>query len=144
MQRLTGCLLVLVILGGALLVAPLMAAAKMRVETVVVVTSSGRHSFAAEIADTEPLRRQGLMLRTDLAQGSGMLFDNGVDREMHMWMKNTLLALDMIFITKDVNEAELSSLLNSFIGSPDRKAVLAAFEQENPLSLVAGTPIKYE
>jgi len=101
MQRLTGCLLVLVILGGALLVAPLMAAAKMRVETVVVVTSSGRHSFAAEIADTEPLRRQGLMLRTDLAQGSGMLFDNGVDREMHMWMKNTLLALDMIFITKD-------------------------------------------
>jgi len=44
----------------------------------------------------------------------------------------------IVFITKDVNEAELSSLLNSFIGSPDRKAVLAAFEQENPLSLVAG------
>lgn len=50
----------------------------------------------------------------------------------------------IVFITKDVNEQELSELLNSFIGTIDRKAMLAAFEQENPLSLVAGTPIKYE
>ncbi len=101
MQRLISCLLVLVSLGVSPLISPLMAGGTMRVETVVVVTSSGRHSFAAEIADTEPLRRQGLMLRNELAPNRGMLFDNGVDREMHMWMKNTLLALDMIFITKD-------------------------------------------
>ena len=50
----------------------------------------------------------------------------------------------IVFITKDVNEAELSSLLNSFIGAIDKKRVLEAFEQENPLSLVAGTPIKFE
>ncbi len=50
----------------------------------------------------------------------------------------------IVFITKDVNEAELSSLLNSFIGAVDKKAVLQAFEEENPLSLVAGTPIKYK
>jgi len=50
----------------------------------------------------------------------------------------------IVFITKDVNEAELNSLLNSFIGTMDRKAVIDAFEQENPLSLVAGTPIKYK
>ncbi len=48
----------------------------------------------------------------------------------------------IVFITKDVNETELSSLLNSFIDPTDRKAVIDAFEQENPLSLVAGTPIK--
>ena len=48
----------------------------------------------------------------------------------------------IVFITRDVKEAELSSLLNSFIGAVDRKAVLQAFEQENPLSLVAGTPVK--
>ncbi len=50
----------------------------------------------------------------------------------------------IVFITKDVGEARLSSLLNSFIGAIDKKAVLEAFEQENPLSLVAGTPIKYK
>lgn len=50
----------------------------------------------------------------------------------------------IVFITKDVNEAELSKLLNSFIGPIDPKAVIDAFEQENPLSLVAGTAIKYE
>jgi G3E family GTPase len=48
----------------------------------------------------------------------------------------------IVFITKDIDEARLSSLLNSFIGAVDRKAVIDAFEQENPLSLVAGTPIK--
>jgi len=46
----------------------------------------------------------------------------------------------MVFITKDVDEAALSSLLNSFVNATNRKAV----EQENPLSLVAGTPIKYQ
>jgi len=50
----------------------------------------------------------------------------------------------IVFITKDVDETKLSSLLNSFIGAIDKKAVLEAFEQENPLSLVAGTPIKYK
>jgi len=50
----------------------------------------------------------------------------------------------IVFITKDVDEARLSSLLNSFVSAIDRKDVLEAFEQENPLSLVAGTPIKYE
>lgn len=50
----------------------------------------------------------------------------------------------IVFITKDVDEAKLSSLLNSFIGTIDKKAVLEAFEQENPLSLVAGTPIKHK
>lgn len=50
----------------------------------------------------------------------------------------------IVFITKDVNEEELSSLLNSFIGAIDRNDAIKAFEQENPLSLVAGTPIKYE
>ncbi len=50
----------------------------------------------------------------------------------------------IVFITKDVDDARLSSLLNSFIGAIDKKAVLEAFEQENPLSLVAGTPIKYK
>ncbi len=50
----------------------------------------------------------------------------------------------IVFITKDVDEARLSSLLNSFIGAIDKKTVLEAFEQENPLSLVAGTPIKYK
>lgn len=101
MRRLMVCFLMLVSISIFPVNTSLMAAPKMRVETVVVVTSTGRHAFTAEIADTAPLRRQGLMQRTKLAPDHGMLFDNNVDREMHMWMRNTLLALDMIFITKN-------------------------------------------
>jgi len=101
-------LLVLVTVSFAPVTSPLMAAGKMRVETVVVVTSSGRHSFEAEIADTPLHRNQGLMRRPLLDADRGMLFDNGVDREMFMWMKNTILSLDMIFITKDGTVARVA------------------------------------
>ena len=101
MRRLFTCLLMLISISVLPLINHATAAAKMRVETVVVITSSGHHSFAAEIADTAQLRRRGLMQRTQMPPDTGMLFDNGVDREMHMWMRNTLIPLDMIFITRN-------------------------------------------
>lgn len=100
MQRLVICLLMLVSFGASPVVSPLNAAAKMRVEPVVVITASGRHSFMAEIADSPDLRSRGLMHRTQMAPDRGMLFNMGSDAEIHMWMKNTLIGLDMIFITK--------------------------------------------
>lgn len=52
----------------------------------------------------------------------------------------------IVFITKDVEEIDLSNLLNSFIGDIDASAALAAYggEEENPLSLKAGTPLDYK
>jgi len=101
MQRFIISFVMLVVVSVSPLISPIVAAPKMRMETIVVVTSTGRHLFAVEIADTPSHRRQGLMQRTQLASDSGMLFDNGVDREMYMWMKDTILSLDMIFINKD-------------------------------------------
>lgn len=101
MRRLIISLLMLVTISASPLILPLVAAPEMRMKTIVIVTSTGRHLFAVEIADTPSLRRQGLMQRTQLAPDSGMLFDNGADREMYMWMKDTILSLDMIFIKKD-------------------------------------------
>ena len=101
MKRLMISLLMLMAVSIVNIYPPLAAGSEMRVEPVVVITSSGRHTFSAEIADTVLLRRQGLMMRTRLASDHGMLFDNGVDREMNMWMKDTLIPLDMIFITRD-------------------------------------------
>ncbi len=108
MKRIMTYLLVLVAVSVTPVISNLEAAPKMKVETVVIVTSSGRYSFQSEIADTPAHRSQGLMRRPLMDADRGMLFDNGVDREMNMWMKNTILALDMIFITKDGTVARIA------------------------------------
>ena len=72
----------------------------LRTEDVTVVTKSGRHVFQSEIADTATTRSMGLMFRTSLAPDRAMLFDFGSERPVSMWMKNTDVALDMIFIAK--------------------------------------------
>jgi len=72
-----------------------------RVEEVVLETAGGKVTFRAEIADTPQLRQQGLMFRKQLAPDAGMLFDFGEPRPVRMWMKNTFISLDMIFIRAD-------------------------------------------
>ena len=47
-----------------------------------------------------PQRERGLMFRRFLPQDRGMLFDFGTERPVMMWMKNTYLPLDMIFISR--------------------------------------------
>lgn len=76
-------------------------AAKLRVEPVTVESQSGKEIFKAEIADTPGLRQKGLMFRKEMATDEGMLFDFGAPRPVHMWMKNTYISLDMIFIRAD-------------------------------------------
>jgi uncharacterized membrane protein (UPF0127 family) len=53
---------------------------------------------AVEVARTEAERGRGLMFRTSLGDGAGMLFVFDETGEHPFWMKNTLIPLDMIFI----------------------------------------------
>ena len=66
-----------------------------------VVTKSGKHEFIVEIAVTDRQYSQGLMFRQSLAKNAGMLFDYKVPTSITMWMKNTFIPLDMIFIGND-------------------------------------------
>jgi uncharacterized membrane protein (UPF0127 family) len=68
---------------------------------VKVATKSGDQTFTAEIANTPSERARGLMFRDRLSERHGMLFDFGRDQEVRMWMKDTLIPLDMIFIASD-------------------------------------------
>ncbi len=69
-------------------------------ERLVIETASGDQIFNIEFAETEDERRRGLMFREDLAEDSGMLFDFEDSRVITMWMRNTPLPLDMIFIIR--------------------------------------------
>ena len=61
----------------------------------------GKHPVDAEVASNRDQRTRGLMWRTELAEGTGMLFVFQKDSFLSFWMKNTLIPLDMIFIRSD-------------------------------------------
>ena len=68
---------------------------------VVVVTQSGQYAFLVEIADTPEKRSKGLMYRRNLGSDRGMLFDFRQATMASMWMKNTYIPLDIIFIASN-------------------------------------------
>jgi len=72
--------------------------AQMRRETLKILTASGEHSFQIEIAETAEQKAQGLMFRRSLADDAGMLFPYLPPQEATMWMRNTYISLDMVFI----------------------------------------------
>lgn len=69
--------------------------------TGTLVTRSGDHRVEIEVADTPDEREYGLMNRQSMPADSGMLFDFGIDRPVSMWMKNTYIPLDMVFLNAE-------------------------------------------
>ncbi|RDJ12439.1 DUF192 domain-containing protein [Rhizobium grahamii] len=68
-------------------------------EPLIIQTASGKRlNFIVEIADTNEERQRGLMYRKEMAEDAGMIFDFGVSRRVQMWMENTILPLDMLFV----------------------------------------------
>ncbi len=64
----------------------------------VETPGGARHSFRVEEAVTPDQRLRGLMFRRSLPEDAGMLFDFGRSRPVAMWMENTFVALDVLFI----------------------------------------------
>ena len=65
---------------------------------LTIVTASGTHPFTVELATSPAQMMQGLMFRQSLAPDAGMLFDYQAPSMASMWMKNTLIPLDMLFV----------------------------------------------
>ncbi len=69
----------------------------------VLIAVPGRElAVATEVVATPAAIEKGLMFREFLAPDAGMLFLLGADKDHSFWMRNTLIPLDMIFITKDL------------------------------------------
>ncbi len=77
------------------------AASAMKKGELVLVTSAGEHRITIEIAQTEQQKALGLMFRRELGRRAGMLFAYAKPQELTMWMRNTYIPLDMVFIRRD-------------------------------------------
>lgn len=69
---------------------------------MVLKTDSGPHSFTVELAATPQEKALGLMYRRSLPANAGMLFLYDRPQPLTMWMRNTLISLDMVFIGADM------------------------------------------
>ena len=104
-----------------------------------IATKNGVQVFSVELATTEEEKTTGLIYRKELADGKGMLFDFSPEQEVSMWMKNTYISLDMIFIRADgqiLRIAENTEPLSTKI-IPSRGLAKAVLE------VPAGTAQKY-
>jgi uncharacterized membrane protein (UPF0127 family) len=74
---------------------------KFKTGKLSIVSAGKRNNFTVELAITDRQQQQGLMYRRTLAPDAGMLFDYVTPTRITMWMKNTFIPLDMIFIGAD-------------------------------------------
>src|ERR1700751_2014579 len=65
---------------------------------LTIISATGRHRFKVEVAQTPEQMEQGLMFRRSLAPAPGMLLHYKKHTAATMWMRNTLIPLDMLFV----------------------------------------------
>ena len=68
---------------------------------IFVKTKFSNTQFVVELAKTPEQRQKGLMGRSSLKAQSGMLFLYESPRYVSFWMKNTLIGLDVIFLSSN-------------------------------------------
>jgi uncharacterized membrane protein (UPF0127 family) len=122
---------IIAVLALLLLTAPLAAST----ETLEIITRNGVHVFDVEMAVTPEERSKGLMFRRELAPGRGMLFDFGAEGPVGMWMRNTYVSLDMLFIRADGRIARIAENTKPL----SEETISAGVPVKAVLEVVAGT-----
>lgn len=73
--------------------------------TVTMTGADGPQTVTVEVVRSPALLEKGLMYRKFLPPDHGMLFLMGEDDDHHFWMRNTLIPLDIVFITRELTVA---------------------------------------
>ncbi|MFQ3595868.1 MAG: DUF192 domain-containing protein [Sphingomonadaceae bacterium] len=94
-------------------VQPLVPAARpnegLAIVPLSVTTRTGTHRYRVEVAKTALEQQIGMMYRTDVPRGTGMLFPYDPPRPAAFWMENTFVGLDIIFIAPDGRVSDISA-----------------------------------
>jgi uncharacterized membrane protein (UPF0127 family) len=136
------------ILAGAILFTYVKSHSGMAQAPLTIMTATGPAHFVVEVARTKLEWEQGLMFRKSLAPDAGMLFDLHRERPVWFWMKNTLIPLDLLFITGNgnivriVSRAKPLSLRAIDSGQPVRAVLEIAGGRAKELGVNAGDRVE--
>ncbi|UJW73576.1 DUF192 domain-containing protein [Rhizobium sp. SL42] len=146
-QKLKSAVLALFLLVG--LVLPSLAEVTFDTGKLTIETTTGEvREFDVEWAISMEQRARGLMQREHLAEDAGMLFDFGESRMVTMWMANTPLSLDMLFINETgriVRVAERTTPFSEAIvgsGEPVRYVLEIRGGRAGQLGIAAGSRMR--
>lgn len=95
---LSATILLLVFTSSSAAANPLATGDFQRSTLVIETTDNKRYEFQTYLAEKPKQLQQGLMFVRSLPNNTGMLFDFNPPKQVAMWMKNTLISLDMLFI----------------------------------------------
>lgn len=70
----------------------------------------GSDTVLADVADTPERREEGLMFRTELPDGEGMLFVFEQEETLSFWMRNTFIALDIAFLDETMEIVDIQAM----------------------------------
>jgi uncharacterized membrane protein (UPF0127 family) len=87
-------------LAAALVLVPLASSPAKGTGTLVLETATGKHTYTVEVAESPQEKARGLMFRRSMPRDHGMIFLHYPPRRATMWMRNTYISLDMIFISE--------------------------------------------
>lgn len=107
-------------------------------ETLLVEVGEEQHMFSVEIAETSEQLAQGLMYREALAADAGMLFFYAPPRATSMWMENTLIPLDIVFIDSQGVVVKVTG----FAQPGSRRSLTSDFPVAGVLELAGGRAIE--
>ena len=98
----------------------------------------------ARVADTPEKQERGLMFVTELPEDQGMIFVFDKDEEQFFWMKNTLIDLDMVFMTGDKTVTHVAAEVpHSYTYTPDYEVAQAVGYGQYVLELASKTAQKH-
>ncbi|SEG77526.1 DUF192 domain-containing protein [Bosea lathyri] len=119
---------------------PAPAASAAGLESLVIVSGDKRHAFQVEVMRTPDQRARGLMHRNYMPADRGMLFDFGSTEPVAMWMQNTYIPLDMLFIRADGTIARIAERTEplSTRTIPSGEPVLSVLEINGGVSKTLG------
>ena len=104
--------------------------ASVKSELSIITSNGSKHNFLVEVAKTEEEKKIGLMFRKTLAKNAGMLFLYKREALRLMWMKNTFIPLDILFIDKNgvIKRGVKRTIPHSLATISSRQSVLAVLE----------------
>ena len=103
----------------------------LSVSELTIETESGqRHEFRVFEALTPPDRSRGLMYVEELGEREGMIFFSGASAVSSIWMKNTPIPLDVLFVRADGTVSSIAADMIPYSRRPvsSREPVLATVE----------------